>query len=77
MRANYRNMGQGGTPQNMMGQNDPGFANMIQRFEQWRQGFTGDPQQVVQQMLNSGQMTQQQFGQLQQMARQIMSMMPR
>lgn len=72
MRANYGNMMPG------IGQaNDPGFANMIQRFEQWRQGFAGNPQQMVQQMLNSGQMTQKQFGQLQQMARQIMDMMPR
>lgn len=75
MRANY------GNTMNMMGQmgqsNDPGFANMIQRFQQWRQGFQGDPQQMVQQMLSNGQMSQQQFGQLQQMARQIMGMMPR
>lgn len=76
MRANY------GNTMNMMGQNmgqgnDPGFANMIQRFQQWWQGFQGDPQQMVQQMLSNGQMSQQQFGQLQQMARQIMGMMPR
>lgn len=72
MKANYGNMMNMG-----MGQNDPGFTNMVQRFNQWRQGFQGNPQQMVQQMLNSGQMTQQQFGQLQQMARQIMGMMPR
>lgn len=74
MNANYGNMMNVG--QNV-GQNDPGFANMVQRFNQWRQGFQGNPQQMVQQMLNSGQMSQQQFGQLQQMARQIMGMMPR
>lgn len=73
MRANYGGMmGMG-----QMGQNDPGFANMMQKFQQFQRQFQGDPQQMVQQMLNSGQMSQQQFGQLQQMARQIMGMMPR
>ena len=45
--------------------------NMIQQFNQFRQTFQGDPQQQVQQLLNSGQMTQEQFNQLQQMAQQF------
>lgn len=45
--------------------------NMVQQFNQFRQTFQGDPQQQVQQLLNSGQMTQEQFNQLQQMAQQF------
>lgn len=37
------------------------------------QNFMQNPQAVVQQMLNSGQMSQQQFNQLQQMAHKIQS----
>ena len=36
----------------------------MQEFRQFVQDFQGDPQQKVQQMLNSGQMTQEQFNQL-------------
>lgn len=36
----------------------------MQEFKQFVQDFQGDPQQKVQQMLNSGQMTQEQFNQL-------------
>ena len=45
--------------------------NMVQQFNQFRQTFQGDPQEQVQQLLNSGQMTQEQFAQLQQMAQQF------
>ena len=31
---------------------------MIQRFMQFRQNFTGDPRAQIQQMLNSGQISQ-------------------
>lgn len=51
-----------------------GMMNMVQRFNQFRQMFQGDPQQQVQQLLNSGQMTQQQFEQLKGQAQQIMQM---
>ena len=60
--------GQGPTPPQ---QQMPFPMNMIQQFNQFRQTFQGDPQQQVQQLLNSGQMTQEQFNQLQQMAQQF------
>lgn len=46
--------------------NNP-FA-MIQKFNEFRKNFSGDPQQMVQQLLQSGRMTQQQYNQLSQMA---------
>lgn len=56
--------------------NNP-FANMnnfINQFNQFRQTFSGDPQQQVQQMLNSGRITQEQFNQVANMANNIMRM---
>lgn len=44
---------------------------MINQFNQFRQQFNGDPKQTVQNLLNSGQMSQQQFNQLQQQATQF------
>lgn len=55
---------------NMFGGNQQAMFpfNMIQQFNQFRQTFSGDPRQQVQNLLNSGQMSQQQFNQLSQMA---------
>lgn len=41
---------------------------MIQQFNQFRQTFQGNPRQQVQNLLNSGRMTQEQFNQLSSMA---------
>ena len=52
---------------NMMG--------MMQKFQQFKNTFGGDPEAAraqVQQLLDSGQMTQQQFEQLSQMANMFM-----
>ena len=38
-------------------------GNMLQRFQQFRQNFHGNPQQQVQQLLNSGKVSQQQYNQ--------------
>ena len=38
--------------------------SIMPQFKQFVQNFQGDPQQRVQQMLNSGQMTQDQFNRL-------------
>ena len=40
-------------------------GNMLQRFQQFRQNFKGDPQQQVQQLLNSGRVSQQQYNHMQ------------
>lgn len=44
------------------------IANLISQFNQFRNSFTGDPKQEVQNLLNSGRMTQEQFNYLQQQA---------
>lgn len=65
--------------QAMGGGNMPGpfgnFQQMMQAFQQFRQTFSGDPKQTVQQMLDSGKITQDQLNTAQQMARQFQQMM--
>lgn len=68
----YQQMGGGQMP-GPMGQ----FQQMMGAFQQFKQNFKGDPQQEVQRLLNSGQMSQQQYNQLQQMAMQMSQMMGR
>lgn len=48
-----------------------GGNNMFQRFQQFRQSFKGDPRQQIQQMLNSGQITQAQYDNAVKMANQF------
>ena len=55
-------------PQNSM-------MSMIAQLNQFKQTFQGNPKQQVQQLLNSGKMSQEQFNQLSQMATQIQNMM--
>lgn len=45
--------------------------NILQRFQQFKQSFTGNPQQQVQQLLNSGKVSQAQYNQAVQMAQQF------
>lgn len=52
--------------------NNQNGNNVLQRFNQFRQNFKGDPQQQIQQMLNSGRITQQQYNNAVQMANQLM-----
>ena len=47
---------------------------MLMQFMQFRNSFRGDPQQMVQQMLNSGQISQQQYQNAVQMANQFSQM---
>lgn len=56
------------------GMNQP-QNNMMQRFQQFQKMFKGDPKQQVQQMLNSGMVSQQQYNNAVQMANQFMRMM--
>lgn len=44
---------------------------MIQQFNQFKNSFTGDPKQAVMNLLQSGQMNQQQLNQLQAMAKEF------
>lgn len=45
--------------------------NMFQQFQQFINNFRGDPRQKVQELLQNGQMTQEQFNQLSNMADQL------
>lgn len=49
--------------------------NIMSQFEQFKNSFTGDPKEQVQQLLNSGRMSQAQFNQLSQMATQLQNML--
>lgn len=60
----------GGMTQNPMTQ-------MMQQFQQFKENFKGDPQTEVQNLLNSGRMTQAQYNQLAQTAQQMARMMGR
>lgn len=56
--------------------NNP-FANvqqLMQRFNQFRQSFTGNAGQQIQQMMNSGRVNQSQYNQAVQMAQQFSRM---
>lgn len=49
--------------------------NIIQQFQQFRQNFRGDPRQQIQQMLNSGRITQEQYNQAVQKAQMLQRML--
>ena len=51
------------------------MQNFMNQFNTFRNSFQGDPKQQVQELLNSGQMSQSQFNQLSQMATQLHSML--
>ena len=48
---------------------------MMEKFRQFQQMFRGDPKQQVQQLLNSGKVSQQQYNQAVQTANQMARMM--
>ena len=58
-----------------MMQNQAPMNGVVQRFQQFRQMFQGYPKQLVQQMLNSGRITQAQYNQAVQTAQQMAKMM--
>ena len=53
------------------------FPDMVNKFYEFKNSFRGDPQQVVQQLLQSGQMSQGQYNQLRQMASQFQNLLRR
>ena len=55
--------------------NDGGFSNFINEFNNFRKSFKGNPKQKVQELLNSGRMSQEQFNMLSQMANQMSQLM--
>lgn len=55
------------------GQNGMG-NDIVSRFNQFRQSFSGDPQKMIQQMMNSGRIDQNQYNQAVQMAQRFQKM---
>lgn len=55
-----------------MNQQQDGF---LQRFQQFQKSINGDPRQIIQDMLNKGQITQDQLNQAMQKANQLMRFM--
>ena len=51
------------------------FQQFMQQFNQFRSGYSGNPQQDVQNLLSSGRMSQEQFNTYANMATQIQAMM--
>lgn len=64
----------GGAP---AGGNDPRFMQMIDGLNQFGSQFQGDPIQKVQQLMDNGQMSQQQYNMLRGVAEQIARLLPR
>lgn len=50
------------------------MQNLMSQFQQFKSQFQGDPREQVQELLNSGKMTQEQFNQLSNMAQQFQGM---
>lgn len=65
-----------GGNQMQMPNNPVGNAfNMMQQLNQFRQNFHGNPQQQIQQLINSGRISQEQYNNAYQMAQQIQQML--
>lgn len=55
---------------------DGGFADFIQQFQQFKLQFRGNPQEQIQRMLQSGQISQEQLNKAQQLAQQFIRFWP-
>ena len=51
------------------------MMNLVQQFMQFKQNFNGDPKQQIQNLLNSGKVTQEQYNRAVQMAQQLQRIM--
>ena len=58
----------------MMNKANP-MTNFMQRFQQFRQTFSGNPQQMVQQLLQSGKVSQEQYQNAMRMAQQMQGLL--
>lgn len=59
----------------MGGQPMNGMGNLMQRYQQFRQSMSGDPQQIINQMMQSGRINQNMLNQAQMMAQQFGGML--
>ena len=63
---------------NMLGNQAPNMGkmgNIIQQFQQFKNTFHGDPKQYVQNLLNTGKVSQAQYNQAVMMAQQLQKML--
>lgn len=60
---------------NMMGKQSNPMADLIRQARNFKNQFSGNPRQEVERLLQTGQMSQQQFNQFSQMAQQIVQAM--
>ena len=58
-----------------MGNQTNPMADLIRQAKEFKKSFNGNPREEVQRLLNSGQMSQQQFNQLSQIAQQVVQAM--
>lgn len=56
-------------------QMNQGGNNIVQRFLQFKQNFKGNPQEQIQQLLNSGRVTQEQYNAAVQKAQMLQKML--
>ena len=56
-------------------QNPNPMNEFMQRFQQFRQSFSGDPQEQIQKMMNAGKVSQQDYNNAYQKAQQVMRML--
>ena len=57
----------------MYGSNSSGGNDIMSKFNTFKNSFQGDPKAKVQELLNTGQMTQEQFNMLSNLAQQFMT----
>lgn len=55
----------------MMNKPNGNMMQLLQQFQQFKQNFKGNPQEMVQHLLNSGRISQQQYNSAVQMAQQL------
>ena len=55
--------------------NNNGISNIIEQAKELKKNLNGNPQQIVQNLLNSGQMSQKTFNELSQIAQQVVRAM--
>lgn len=64
-----------GNPLSNLFQSVNPMSGMLKQFEEFKKTYSGDPRQAVQQMLNSGRISQEQYNQAVQMANQLQQML--
>lgn len=61
----------------MNANNDGGIMNFVKEVQDFQKTFNGDPKAEVQNLMNSGQLSQAEFDQYARIANQVMAFMPK